>query len=343
MPFQVTQRTIADMVKDSKLDIPEHQRPYIWKPKQADGFFQTIMDGLPTLSLILFEEVVDGKVVRWIEDGQQRFMTVKKFHIGVDDTIKWNGRLFSEFTPEEKSRFENYPFTVTTMEDVKLERRIELFQAIQEGTPLTNGQRFNASSSSSLVRLANSIMENSDCCAVWGNPLAKPDPKKKNLENAVAIASGVALNNIETITTSYEILGREGVFKRDYQIDMARANHRLAKLVSVYARADEICPTTAAKKKQQYGVGKYTGYILYSMCLPGRDWETDKEMFAQFIARVRRDKLAMKILTFKKPATRNWNSGRWKQGLDNLENPADVERSLGLHSDEEDSDYEDEE
>jgi hypothetical protein len=339
MPFQVTQRTIKDMINDAKVDIPVHQRPYVWLPRQAQAFLDTVMDEMPTLNLILYEEIVDGKLVRWLEDGQQRFMTVKKFFKGeFGDSVKWNNKKFDEFSQDEKTRFLNYPFTVTTMEDVPYQRRVALFQAIQEGVPLTNGQRFHAYAHSPIVVFAKSILSNPECVKVWGAP--KDDAKKKNLANAVAIASGLAFQNIDAITTSYDILGKNGFLTKEF--NQSDADERLVKLLSVYQRADELCPTTMTKKKPQFDAGKYSGYILYSMCIPDRNWETDKEMFAQFIARVRREKTAMSILAWKKPVTRNWNSGRWSQGVWNLDNMETVERNIGLApSDDEESDLED--
>ena len=323
----MTQRTIKDIINDSKVYIPSHQRPYIWTEQQANRFLITIMDGMPTLSLILYEEVKDGKLVRSLEDGQQRFMSLRKFYKGEIEGLKWDNKKFVEFSQDEKSRFENYPLTITTMENVVYERREILFQDIQRGTPLTDGHRFHASTNSPLVKFAYLILRNEACDSVWGGPPID-DPKKKSLENAVAIASGLSFLNIDAITSSYNIIGTNGLLEKP--INESEAMERLNKLISVYKRADELCTTTAAKKKPQRNVGKYTGYILYCMCLPERNWEADKEMFAKFIARVRTDKLAMNILTFKKPTTRNWNSARWKQGVENLENPKEVERALIL-------------
>lgn len=337
MPFQVTQRTIKDMLNDPKIDIPVHQRQYIWTEKQVDGFLLTIMDGMPTLSLIMYEEIVDGKLVRWLEDGQQRFMSIKKFYNGELAKAQWNSKKYAEFSAEEKTRFENYALTITTMEDVSYERRVALFQAIQDGTPLTNGQRFHAYSHSPLVKFAKQIMNYDNCIAVWGK--CRDDAKKNNLANSVAIASGLAFENIDAITTSYDILGRNQYLEKEFNENDART--RLDKLLSVYIRADELCPTTLTKKKPQWNVGKYTGYILYCMNIPDRNWDSDKEMFAQFISRVRRDKLAMNIITYKKPATRNWNSARWKQGVENLEHSDHVEELLGMLDEEGDECEED--
>ena len=339
MPFQVTQRKIKDMVEDVKINIPTHQRPYIWKPSNASAFLITIMDNLPTLSLIIYEDIEAGKIVRWIEDGQQRYMTVKKFYLGeFGDSVKWNGKVFSDFTQDEKSRFENYPFTITTMEDVPRERRLALFQAIQEGKPLTNGQRFNAMQHSPLVKLAMRIMDDPVCVSVWGNPREKKDKdlSQKYIANAVAIAGGVAFPK-SVITTSYDIIGPHLMT----EFDEDEAMKKVHQLLSVYALADELFPIAESKKKLQWDVGKFTGYILHAMRSANRDWEEDKEMFANYIADVRRDKRNMRIIAWNKPATRNWNEGRWDQGINNLENQdevkAIVEHQLDNDSNDEDS------
>ena len=342
MPYTVVQRTIRELINDAKIRIPEHQRPYIWKDRQSEGFVVTIMDELPTQSLIMYQTVEDGKLVLWLEDGQQRFTCVRKFHSGeFEDNVKWDGRTYADFTIEEKTRFENYRFSVTIMEDVSYERRLALFQAIQEGTPLTNGQRFHAlSSHSPLIQFAKTILNNSRCKAIWGDYARVSDVKYQNLSNAVAIAAGIAFKNIDMITTSYEILGKNGALTRTFDPD--EANDTLNKLIRVYERADVICPTTIRNKKKEWSVGKFTGYILYSLCIPDRVWEDDKEMFAQYIAKTRRDSKALKIISYKKPATRNWNSARWKQGLENLDNQDEVELAIGNNavvvSEEEDDD-----
>jgi hypothetical protein len=243
MPFQVTQRSARDLINDEKVNIPKHQRPYMWSTKQANGFLETIMDGMPTLNLILYEEVVDNKLIRWLEDGQQRLMTIKRFVDGTLDKVRWNGKTFSEFSIEEKDSFKNYLFTITTIESVPYERRIALFQAIQDGTPLTNGQRFHACSHSPLVKLAKNIMTDSRLTDVFGySPTC--DKKNNSLANAIAIASGLAFNDNDAISTSYDIIGMKGYLDPNIDINLEHVDTRIGKLLSVYHRADEICPNT---------------------------------------------------------------------------------------------------
>lgn len=324
MPFQLTQRKVKDVLADRKIDIPVHQRPYIWTKKQAVPFIDTIMDGMPAPALFVYEEIVGGEVKRWLEDGQQRYMTIKKFVNGeFEDSVKWRNKTYAEFSADEKSTFDNYELAINIMEDIPLERRLALFQRLQDGVPLTNGQRFHACSHMPLVGFAREIMNNPECTATWADR-SKDNASKTGLANAMAIASGCALHNDDLIVSSYNILGPD----LGNTIDLDEARARLQKLLSVYSRADEITPTNATKKRSQWSVGTYTGYILYAMNQTGRDWEGDKEMIAQYIARVRRENTAALILKWKKPASRNWTSERWSQGLWNLENQTYVETKL---------------
>lgn len=323
MPFQVSQRRIQDLLEDRSIDIPEHQRPYVWDAKRGSAFLDTIMKSLPTHAVFLYQTISNGEIKRYIEDGQQRFMTIK-FFVTKDDRgkhLRWSGKQFEEFTFAEQAILNNYMITVNTMENIPQDDRIMLFQRLQEGKPLTSGQRFAALADKPLVRLAKRIMEDERCHAIWGNH--KETSSRTVLSNAMAIAAGLCLPNDNHITSSYEIIGPE-IFANP-TIDEDLANQRLTRLIEVYSLADELCPSlTMVQKKKQWKVGQYTGYILYTMRQPGRNWETDKQMWAEYLARVRRDSSAEFILYDNKPSSRNWNRERWAQGLWNLENPDEV-------------------
>ena len=323
MPSRVFSNTIKEMLEDGAICIPEHQRPYIWDTKKAALFIDTIMDDLPTQSIFMYEEILNGELKRWLEDGQQRWLTVSKFVNGdFGDSVKWNGKKYDEFSLEEKLMFQNYKFTVQMMYKMPMEKRLTLFQRLQDGKPLTNGQRFHACSHKPLVMLAKRIMLNNErCTAVWGK---KNDTASKTfLANCMAIASGLALNNDNKIVTSYALLG-EDVFATT-TLDEELIESRLSKLLDVYARVQAECPVNEVEKRKQWNVGMYTGYILYTMRQPDRNWEEDAKMWVDYIVRVRRDASAIKILKHKAPASRNWNRERWQQGLENVvlakENP----------------------
>lgn len=332
MPFQVSQRRVQDLLADRSITIPEHQRPYVWDAKRGSAFIDTIMKNLPTHAIFLYQTIVDGEIKRFLEDGQQRFMTIVHFVNGDSTTqnVKWNGKRFGDFTVNEQSIVLNYMVTVNLMENIDQTDRIMLFQRLQDGKALTSGQRFSALLDRPLVKLANSIINNETCHAVWGNH--RETKSKTVLANAIAIAAGLALPNDNHITTSYEIIGPE-LFANPV-IDVALANHRLQQLIEVYRLADDQVQITATEKKKQWKVGLYNGYILYTMRQPGRNWEDDKYMWVDYIARVRRDPSALLILQYNAPASRNWTRERWQQGLENIEHQDQVlERIRTMNTD----------
>lgn len=315
MPSRVFSSSVQDMLEDNTISIPEHQRPYIWDAKKASLFIDTVMENMPTQSIFMYEEIVGGELKHWLEDGQQRWFTVLYFVTGKSgDAVKWNSRKYSDFSFEEKLTLQNYKFTIQMMYNISLEKRLTLFQRLQDGKPLTNGQRFHACSHKPLVMLAKRIMANERCHAVWGKK--NDTPNKTFLANAMAIASGLALHNDNKIVTSYALLG-EDVFSTT-SLDEPLVESRLTKLLSVYSRVQELCPVNETEKKKQWNVGMYTGYILYTMRQPGRYWDEDFEMLVNYIIRVRRDKAAISILRYNAPASRNWNRERWQQGLENI-------------------------
>jgi hypothetical protein len=336
MPSRVYSNSIEELLEDNTISIPEHQRPYIWDAKKASAFLETIMESLPTQSIFMYEEIANGELKRWLEDGQQRWLTVTKFvNNQFGDSVKWNSRKYSEFSFEEKRLFQSYKFTIQLMYNISLEKRLSLFQRLQDGRPLTNGQRFHACSHKPLVMLAKQIMTDPRCIAVWGRK--NETASKTALANSMAIASGLALNNDNKIVSSYAILGEE-VFKTT-ELDNDCIESRLAKLLDVYARVQELCPANETEKRKQWNVGLYTGYILYTMRQPDRDWEQDATMWVNYIVRVRRDKSAICILKHNAPASRNWNRERWQQGLENIvlakDNPNWIPNN-SVYSDEDD-------
>jgi len=335
--------SINDLLEDTTINIPEHQRAYVWNYMKQSALIDTIMEGLPTHALFLYQDVIAGKIQRDLEDGQQRWMTVKKFTQG---EFVWRPlnqpqqeRKFTDFTSAEQSKFLRYSFTIYLMEQIPMEMRLSLFQRLQDGTPLTNGQRFKAASHLPIVKLAKDIMNDPRCHEAWGSH--KDTKGNTVLANAMAIASALALGNSNWITTSYGILGPEIYKAKDTPMNKDLVESRLTQLLSVYARADVLHPTTHVNKKKQWKVGTFTGYILYTILQPDRVWEEDMELWANYIVRVRRDEASIGILRFKTPNSRNWTAARWHQGLLNVQDPESIHISADTsvsYDDDEDDD-----
>lgn len=315
MPHRVYQQTVEELLADESITIPDHQRAYVWDVKRAEKFIDTMMSDLPTHALFLRKVVVDGKMVSYLEDGHQRFMTVRKFCN--DDTIAYDGRKHSQLTDAEKMRIQNYKFAIVEIRGITEDQVTDLFQRLQDGKPLTHGQRFHARRSHAIVQLAERIMNDPRCKALWGD---KKDTKTNtHLANTVAIASGLAWGDPTAIANSYDIMSK--VMLERKTINDATVEGRLEKLLDVYREADALAPLTKkADRTKQWSAGLFTGYILYTMIQPNRDWTTDKKMWVDYIVNIRRNPTPPKQkktdpLSLSIPASRNWNEDRWKNGF----------------------------
>lgn len=335
MPFNVTTRSVRDIDNDDTICIPDHQRPYVWDGRRAAQFIMTILSGLPTHALFLYQEVSGGKLKKWLEDGQQRWLTVRGYMHPDDENnkdivkswAKWDDRVvptkFDDLSAEKKEKIKSYMFTIYTIEKIDFVERMDLFQRLQDGKPLTNGQRFNACTNTPIVRLAKRILNDPRCRTIWVLPANLTDKGGDTkgftyLTNAMAIASGIAVKNPDYIVTSYNLLGPH----INNKYDDADANQRLDKVIDIYERADKAYPIGKAAMKKQWAVGTYTGYILFNLLQDDIDWAKDSQMWVDYIVRCRKDRAAYNILQSSKPKSRNWTSERWSLGLDYVRDPS---------------------
>lgn len=104
--------------KENEIIKPELQRKYVWTPKEASRFIDSVLLGLPTPGIFLAKRE-DERLL--IVDGYQRIMTVHDFLEGkFSDTgkdfelsntksihTKWRGKNFSELEYEEQRKIKN--------------------------------------------------------------------------------------------------------------------------------------------------------------------------------------------------------------------------------------------
>lgn len=312
--------SVRDLLADDAVLIPEHQRPEIWKADKKAGLVRTVLAGLPLGMLIFHEEMAAGHRTRWLEDGQQRYWSIYRYK---QDSFKaalpsGEEKLYSELTPDEQARFNWYQIPVLTYENATPEERLYIFQYLQNGVPLTSGQRFHAMSAMSpLVRHAQQLMGDERMSAVFGFGAGLRDNKSKTqLQNAMAIVGGICLGP-GFITTSYDILGPE--LLRAVPLTAVNA---LDMLLTVYKAAQDISPWSNRElKKYQWPVGKLTGYILWSIVEAMRLGSGLNELidgWITFLVHVRADRRILNVLHKGMPASRNWTSERWRIGFENI-------------------------
>ena len=124
-----------------KYRIPDHQRWPQWskakKIKLVDTVFKNYtMSGIEVSQHI---DIVTHRLYFNLEDGQTRLSILQQYY---NDEFKYCGKLFSELTHSEQRRFENYSFTMEVLDDAAAEDIHEMFERLQEGTPLKNSDKF---------------------------------------------------------------------------------------------------------------------------------------------------------------------------------------------------------
>jgi hypothetical protein len=311
--YDVFCRSLSSVITDESVRIPEHQRPEIWNKGRQQGLVNTIMQGRPMPPLIIRETINQGERMRWLEDGQQRYMSMKNFY---DNKFPYKNTLYKDFSENDRVKFLTYKIPILTYENATIEETIEMFDNFQNGVPLTPGQRFHARLDTPLVKYARERLLTPDrhfygrAAAVWGAHESKSDTKTKRiLMNAMAIAGGVA-HGVDHITTSYDVLGP--ILNNPF--DVKKADSIFDMLLKVYERVADIY--TSDEKKVHWPVGELTGYILASLII--NPTEETIEKWVNYISDSRQKANKYADLHTNMPAGRNWNAARWRQGYENI-------------------------
>ncbi|MCS6793908.1 MAG: DUF262 domain-containing protein [Oscillatoriaceae bacterium SKYG93] len=114
---------LVKLYKEREIYIPEFQRGYVWKLKQASRLIESLLLGFPVPPLFLAKEedqrmiVIDGnqRLQSIVYFYENRFKKSKCFNLkGVID--KYNGKRFDQLEAPDQRRFKNYPFPVIIIE-----------------------------------------------------------------------------------------------------------------------------------------------------------------------------------------------------------------------------------
>jgi uncharacterized protein with ParB-like and HNH nuclease domain len=71
---------IVKRLRKDEINIPDFQRTYVWKPKQASRLIESLLLGLPVPGIFLSRELETNKLL--VLDGQQRLKTLQSFYDG---------------------------------------------------------------------------------------------------------------------------------------------------------------------------------------------------------------------------------------------------------------------
>lgn len=327
-PFQLS--TLIEDFDEKKsiisrrIYIPLHQREYCWKLDRQKEFITSILLGFPVPSILISEDDF-GK--RSIEDGQQRLTTACRFANDEFD-IEWSeGKTFySGLSPIDKHLFDSYPITVQTVRHASKEDLINIFDRIQNGTPLTVGERLYARRDTPLVEFVIDVLMtpgnvlmtpgngfHDRAAEFWGVRCEQlvTDKRRNWLLNATAIISGL-LYGPSAITKKYR---PDLIVKPITEATKDKVRCDLSRILDIYDEADRIEKSNKynGSHAKHFDVGTYTGYIMFSLCceswysgeaytpnsISEETWVTTKKKWVDYMVEVRRTMNANKSMKLK--------------------------------------------
>lgn len=313
--------TLLRKMRDERLRIPDHQRDYVWSPRQQCKLVNAILAGKPIPSILIREL---ANYTETLEDGQQRLRTALRF---VDNEFALEGGVrFVDLSEDRKQLILNYSVSVTTYSGADDALAREIFIDHQGGMPLTVGERlYSLAGMSPIVSYAveRLLTPGHDFYERLGPMFATNarTPKARrgsDMVTAFCICAGMAFG-IDYLSRKWSDI--EEVLSRD--VDEAALDAKLDTFVRVWERLHQIAPVTTRTRRNEYwNLGNFGGYIAYSLELhadPVKRAEFNlpasmDELVNMWATRIANEE-TLTLLHRDLSAARSWKKARWANGL----------------------------
>ena len=152
-------RTVDDVLRRIKQDRyvldPEFQRDFIWTDLEQSKLIESVLMRIP-LPVFYLAEDSEGKMI--VVDGLQRLSTFNRFVDGelqlrLKDQVALDGKRFADLSPKLQNRIEDCNLTLYIIDSKVPERaRLDIFERVNSGVPLTRQQMRNSLYSGSGTR-----------------------------------------------------------------------------------------------------------------------------------------------------------------------------------------------
>lgn len=144
-------RTVHDVLRRIRQDQyvmnPDFQRDFIWTESQQSKLIESVLMRIPLPVLYLAEDQ-DGKMI--VVDGLQRLSTFRSFVDGdlrlrLDQQPELNGKRFDDLAARLQNRIEDCNLILYVIDSQVPERaRLDIFERVNSGVPLTRQQMRNS-------------------------------------------------------------------------------------------------------------------------------------------------------------------------------------------------------
>ena len=187
--IRTDQRTVHDVLRRESqgffvLD-PEFQRAFVWEPERQSRLIESILMRIP-LPVFYLAENSDGKLV--VVDGLQRLSTLKRFVANqqplVLDNPDLKGKVFSSLPPKLQNRVEDAQLTLYLIDAKVPERvRLDIFERVNSGRPLTRQQMRNALYQGAATRFLKEVCETDEFATATGRSLSSLEMRDREAVN----------------------------------------------------------------------------------------------------------------------------------------------------------------
>jgi hypothetical protein len=264
----------------------------------------------------------------------------------MNDEIPGPTGKFSELTDNMKNNVRMYVFAVTIYSNSTLPQTIAIFDHFQNGVALTPGERIHSMSAiSPFVRFVKTQLMTSGAglhdraALVWGIR-SGDDKRRKDLLMASALCAGLAFG-VNAITKKWTDWQNSTWFSDE--IDEGAVINLLETIIGIYERVEQRRPLRGKKiLNTQWQVGKFSGYIAYSLLTFPDNTAALVRGWVNFLANARDHPENIKNILHKyTKKTRSWNEERWMLGYLSVFNPEEAERIAAAVPDDSDEDDDD--
>jgi hypothetical protein len=208
-----------------KLQIPTHQRFYVWPQKNWSNLIDSIMCNFPlplmvfTNEMVATDEIKNGKRVCknfwYIQDGQQRLITLQQFILGKFPWEKFDGTpvYFKDLSDAERNQFLNFELSFELVDDPTLEQVACIFERLNCGKPLTDNDKFWNRRETQIIKfILEELVEHAELkeyfkMYVTGKTKIASGKSRKNLSDIVGATIAIVRNSFSCITTSFDKIG----------------------------------------------------------------------------------------------------------------------------------------
>lgn len=173
---------LVKRIRDGSIYIPSFQRGYVWTPKTASRFVESLLLGLPVPGIFLSKEEKPQKLL--VIDGQQRLRTLQYFYDGIFEPTKkefalkdvqprFNGATYKSLLDEDRRRLDDSILHATIVrqdepsdDDSSV---YHIFERLNTGGTLLKSQQIRASIyHGNFNDLLNELNKNNSWRSVYG-------------------------------------------------------------------------------------------------------------------------------------------------------------------------------